>query len=456
MEPHDIHVSVPPTPPYRANYDAGDTPNPWGADVPPAPSTAPASSSYAANTSYASSARALEATRKQPAAYRSSPALAGTHRAAPPPVMRGWSAGPSVNGPLRGTRMSVEKRSAAAARPPPAAVEPVQSEAERLQDLRKHRLRALPLLGRNVVLLSACMLWLVALIIFFTDVYWRGLDGGTIVVSGRGQLSLPAWPSPHGQWVTLFCLSAGFVTFSFELLTCARPTVRTDRLLWVVRVPLYFGMSLPGLVVMESLMPPLLPSVLLLLGSLLFAPAALGLGAAPTKKEWSWPLLGACGVNPATTNPKKNEEAGGRPRAESGYADFGDFLRKAPREAYVHLWTGSKLPKYRFLLGYSVLNLALWVAAYVHHEASPKGRALRGESFLACRSGGDGSGALLPCARADDPEGVTVDSSPLLLLRGTGHWFPVAKGFGQLLNLNCALLLLPVVRSLVKAPQPEP
>ena len=32
---------------------------------------------------------------------------------------------------------------------------------------------------------------------------------------------------------------------------------------------------------------------------------------------------------------------------------------------------------------------------------------------------------------------------------GGGSWFPVAKLFGQLLNLNCTVMILPVVRSLV-------
>ena len=55
---------------------------------------------------------------------------------------------------------------------------------------------------------------------------------------------------------------------------------------------------------------------------------------------------------------------------------------------------------------------------------------------------------LLPCGTSSDPNGVLVKASVTLLGRGTGHWYPVAKGFGQLLNLNCAFMVLPVARAL--------
>ena len=47
--------------------------------------------------------------------------------------------------------------------------------------------------------------------------------------------------------------------------------------------------------------------------------------------------------------------------------------------------------------------------------------------------------------------GVLVAGSVLLRQVQTGRWYPYAKGFGQLLNLNCMVLLLPVVRSVIKA-----
>ena len=59
--------------------------------------------------------------------------------------------------------------------------------------------------------------------------------------------------------------------------------------------------------------------------------------------------------------------------------------------------------------------------------------------------------ALLPCAvGAVGDDAILAPGSVLLRQVGTGHWFPAAKGFGQLLNLNCAVMLLPVVRSGVK------
>ena len=45
--------------------------------------------------------------------------------------------------------------------------------------------------------------------------------------------------------------------------------------------------------------------------------------------------------------------------------------------------------------------------------------------------------------------GLLVGGSGLLRQVQAGRWYPFAKGFGQLLNLNCMLLLLPVIRSLV-------
>ena len=57
---------------------------------------------------------------------------------------------------------------------------------------------------------------------------------------------------------------------------------------------------------------------------------------------------------------------------------------------------------------------------------------------------------MLPCTTNDAADGVIAGPFRILLERGTGHWYPVAKGFGQLLNLNCAVMIVPVVRSVVK------
>jgi predicted ferric reductase len=138
-----------------------------------------------------------------------------------------------------------------------------------------------------------------------------------------------------------------------------------------------------------------------------------------------------------------------------------------PRDIYIHGLTTSKLPRYVFLLFYAALNLYLWIDAYVRHDNSPKGRALRGEDYLACFHslgvvtvpvdstpvpvpGADQLGRTrVPCAHDSVPGMVLVQGSALLRSVGTGKWYPVAKGFGQLLNLNCCVLILPVLRSVV-------
>ena len=90
---------------------------------------------------------------------------------------------------------------------------------------------------------------------------------------------------------------------------------------------------------------------------------------------------------------------------------------------------------------YFVLNVLLWIEAANRHGTSEKGKALRGEVFMAC--------GTAPCLDPNDPNAVEAPESPLLLNAQAGRWYPIAKGFGQLLNLNCAVMSLPVVRSLV-------
>ena len=87
--------------------------------------------------------------------------------------------------------------------------------------------------------------------------------------------------------------------------------------------------------------------------------------------------------------------------------------------------------------------------AFVRHGDSDKGRALRGEAFNACVvndcTAANGGPCFAPCAGGS----IAVPENAVLKEAGTGTWYPWAKGFGQLLNLNCAFMLLPVVRSLV-------
>ena len=94
-----------------------------------------------------------------------------------------------------------------------------------------------------------------------------------------------------------------------------------------------------------------------------------------------------------------------------------------------------------FLIWYSTLNAVLYTEAYYRHKGSPVGLALRGEAFFVC-AGPDG--LTRPCV--EGPTSVPAGPLPVLQDVGAGVAYPYAKGFGQLLNLNCALMLLPVFR----------
>ena len=304
----------------------------------------------------------------------------------------------------------------------------------------QHRLRALPHLARNMALMGCMILWMVAFIILTTETYRDGLDGTTVSVANRGRVFFPHWSSPNGRWMFGVCSIGGLVMIAFELFTFAELCTRTvyvSQWLWALRVVLYLGLSVPGLMVFDTLMPPVLPSIVFVIVSVLNLPTALGIGAVPSTKDWGWKLFGSMDVRARL----KLKESGGR---HGKYTSFSHFLMEAPKELYVHLWQKARVGRYLALVAYCTLNFALFVEAYVRHEASPKGRALRGEAFMACQAPGD---ILLPCGTSDDPNGVLVKASVTLLGRGTGHWYPVAKGFGQLLNLNCAFMVLPVARS---------
>ena len=85
----------------------------------------------------------------------------------------------------------------------------------------------------------------------------------------------------------------------------------------------------------------------------------------------------------------------------------------------------------------------------MRHANTEKGKALRGEAFSACLVEGcllaNGNPCITPCKDG----AIAMPANPVLQDAGTGAWYPWAKGFGQLLNLNCAVMILPVVRSLV-------
>ena len=69
-------------------------------------------------------------------------------------------------------------------------------------------------------------------------------------------------------------------------------------------------------------------------------------------------------------------------------------------------------------------------------------QALRGAPFKLCGSS--------PCSNPNDSNAVEVGANSLLQSVGAGDAYPFAKGFGQLLNLNCAVMILPVFRKGVR------
>jgi len=200
--------------------------------------------------------------------------------------------------------------------------------------------------------------------------------------------------------------------------------------LWPARTAAYGLFAAPGLLTSPTLMPPLIGAVfyglvfLVCLGACFTTP--------PTEKEWSWRWFGD------SSSKKKAEEQGGK------YESLTALMLRLPRAFVVENFEKNLLPRIVFLTVYSIVNVVLFFEAYVRHANSEKGKALRGEAFLGCGT------PTAPCASADDPAGVLVPANELMLLVGTGFWYPIAKGFGQLLNLNCTVMILPVVRSLFR------
>lgn len=353
----------------------------------------------------------------------------------------------------------------------------------------QHRLRALPHLARNLALLALPTHIAMGWVVLLTTTYREGLSADIP--------SHPAYASPWGVWMVLVCLFGGGALLAFELHTFSREAVLVDSWLWGLRVLLYLLLAAPGLFAAPSLMPPILPSVMLVLVALLNG-VAYAAGALPDKekdpiKDWEWKLLG----KPSKATAKKVEESGG------DLVSTLDTLKALPRDTYVQAMQQSMLPRYVLIVLYTSLNLYLWSEAFSRHYNSPKGRALRGEDFWGCPvlsnappptltlppvpENGGGVGTLppppggsapipgqplnattgtgpgspatssssssnvfyLPCAYEGDPLGTLITGSIVLRQAGAGKWFPFAKGCGQLLNLNCMVLILPVIRSAV-------
>ena len=262
-------------------------------------------------------------------------------------------------------------------------------------------------------------------------------------------------PGVEIEWetssLTLFVFFVDFFggafMFAFEYWTFARPTVQVAPWLWKFRAAAYFILALPGFLSSSRLMPPILPSIFYTLTSIVNVGSLFS--QLPTEKEWAWPWFGS------KSEKKKVEEAGGK------YDTFGGFLRSCcSLKGITAKFEKGQLPRLIFLTWYTCLNIALGVHAYVRHGSSEKGKALRGDEFYACIEGDDGeitairpvavtSSVDVDCPNGNEP--VLIPANEVLQDVGFG-WagYPVAKAFGQLLNLNCAMLILPVIRSLVR------
>ena len=297
----------------------------------------------------------------------------------------------------------------------------------------QHRLRAIPHLARNMGLMASFVMFLCGFIILICEPYRQGLDGS------KGG---PRHRSPHGVLMFLVCICGGVGMLAFELFTFARATVMVQPWLWWVRVVGYLGLCLPCFAFANELMPPLLPGMMyLLVGCLnLAAVSTQVLPKTPeeweppapaqhayahhdaltspqvlpkTPEEWEWKVFGD------TKEKEKMEEQGAK------YLNWKDYVLQMPRrlcDLYRHFRETNLLARYLFIAGYTLLNFILYMEAMTRHRDSAKGQLLRGEF---------------------------ADGIPVLKQNNIGNWYPIAKGFGQMLNLNCAVLVLPVVRSLV-------
>ncbi|KAL1514521.1 hypothetical protein AB1Y20_003619 [Prymnesium parvum] len=284
----------------------------------------------------------------------------------------------------------------------------------------QHRLRATPYLARNFAVISnGLQLWL-AFIMAMVGSYNSNINDPILGIGHQ---------SPYG-WISILIAGAGGGGMMFlEYCSWGRDKVIVSSSTFVVRALIYGGLSVPGFLTaltQDSLMPPILGSCYWLITAVTFAIASTA--AVPTEKEWAWKLLPGA----ATEKQKKvAEERGGK------YYTSIDSLRSLYRE-----W-GEKntLPRKIFLCMYFVVNVVLFWEAFVRHANSEKGKALRGEPFRFCLV----DSLPYPCKSSNN----TAPANPILQDIMAGVWFPWAKGFGQMLNFNCAVMVLPVVRSLV-------
>ena len=317
--------------------------------------------------------------------------------------------------------------------PPPAAGGGGGGGGAKKEDKKEdtpmeHRLRAIPHYARNVGLITCAVMVNISFIMIVMAEYRDGVD------ENNSQIT---FPSPQGTLMILVCLFGGGGMFAFECHTFMREQVLVMPWLWTARAVGYGLLALPGFyaAVDSNLMPPLLASFFCVYAAALNAVATQA--KKPTAKEWGWKWFGE-----DSAAKKKTEDLGGY---QPTPGDFLAALAKKPRE----LFEKGNLVRVVFLTWYTLLNVVLYVEAYYRHKESPTGRALRGVEFFACPKADDAT-LLVPCAETAPNAQGPVPANELMQDRGCGLAYPYAKGFGQLLNLNCAVMLMPVFRKGVR------
>jgi hypothetical protein len=270
---------------------------------------------------------------------------------------------------------------------------------------------------------------------------------GAVGTATVGANSVPVnYPSRWGSLMGMYLIMGAALTAAFERCSWMMEVVHVEPWMWTARAVGYTMLAAPGLYVAYddfSLMPPLVGAICwLIVGGL---NGISMISALPTKKEWSWEWF------ESGATKKKNVDQGAPDMS------FVDTVLKAPQRMLRNAFEKDTLGRTTFLLVYTALNAYFFFDAANRHGNSNLGLALRGEPFYLC---GPAAGAAPtgPCPAGEGPstQPTAVQAGPLPILQngpggvGAGTWYPVAKGFGQLLNLNCAVMLLPVVRSLIR------
>ena len=312
--------------------------------------------------------------------------------------------------------------------------------------LMAHRLRALPHLARNMGLITSALYLWVGIIMIINEAYRSGTDI-TTTINGDADVRIYWATSSVSVLIILISLFGGAGMFAFEYWTFRPGRARVAPVMWKVRVASYAALSLPGWLVGTPLMPPVLPATFCALT------AMVNFGALwsrlPTEKEWAWAWFGSA------SEKKKADDAGSRYRFPFGATAPFDYLSGAFWVGWIRAqFERDRLPRLVFLTWYTLLNVAIGVHAFYRHGMSEKGKALRGDAFLACITEDAVRPVAVTASTSDScPDGsdpVQIPDNEILQENGFG-WagYPVAKMFGQLLNLNCAVFMVPVIRSLV-------